>query len=178
MGELMKRIANYIKSQSWKWISITSVLLGLATMSPAPIKDPESKKHELPQHTAQQRQQELKYNGVVGAVGDVPAKTNEDGTGVDPVAGDSTAKSVVSAAPLASDRNAVRALREAGKRIKEQEQPPRSPWLTACLIFLVCAGVFQGLKFWLERNGPAPKKRSATFATSKVLSIATEDDWS
>ena len=166
-----------MKVQVWKWASILSVLMGLATMSPAPIKDPKSAQHEIGQHSAQQRQKDMEHNGTIGVVGSVPAKTNEDGTGVDPVTGDAAAKSIVAAAPLASDRKAMQTLAQAGKQIKEQQEDAQTPWLTILVIFLLGFGAFQAAKFWLEKSGPAPKARTR-YAAGKPLAISEEEVWS
>ena len=153
------------------------VLLGLATLSPAPIKDKRSAEHELPQHSAAQRQAETKYNGTIGVVGSVPAKTNEDGTGVDPVAGDATAKGIVMAAPLASDPKALEALAEANRRVAAHQQDSGLPWTAILITFAVTGSAVFGARFALQKYGPAPVARGPMRGAGNNVITIEDENW-
>jgi hypothetical protein len=167
-----------MRFQLIKGLVTASVLLGLAAFSPAPIRDPESGKHEIGEHSAAQRKADMKYNGTTGVVGTVPVKTNADGTGVDPIQGDATAKTNIAAAPLANDKNAVQTLSVATKKLEDEKaQEAKNPWMTGLIIFVSVLAAFQGLKWWLEKNGPAPKARvSRPAANQQKITVIDEDE--
>ncbi len=154
----MGRIKLMVNNHSWKVPATFALLLGLVALSPAPIKDPRSAQHELPQHSAAQRAAEMKFNGTMGVVGSVPEKTNQDGTGPDPVTGDSKAGSIIAVRPIVSDPAAIKALTKANEQLQQKAQDQGVPWLTGLLVFLGGFGAFQGIRFWLAKSGPAPRR--------------------
>jgi hypothetical protein len=135
-----------------------ALIFGMAAFCPAPIKDYRSGLHELPQHSAAQRHEELKYNGTSAVVGSVPEKTNQDGTGPDPVTGDSKARSIIAARPITSDPAALRSLATVNRRIQQQAQQGDTPWLAGILVFLGAIGAVQLMRVWLSNHGPAPRR--------------------
>lgn len=153
------------------------VLLGLAALSPAPIKDKRSGEHELGQQSAAQRTQELKLNGTHAVVGSVPIKTNEDGTDVDPIVGDATAKTIVAAAPLSSDPKALRALAEADRRIELQKQEGEFPWMTLAITVAVVAGLVGGGWVLLQKFGPTPAPRMPLRAGTTNVIMIEDENW-
>jgi hypothetical protein len=135
------------------------LFFSFAALSPAPINTPIAKGHTLPVHTPEQKAEELKLNGKIGVVGGVPIRTNEDGTGPAPAPNNQTAASnLANATPVQSDPRAVRNLTKASDAIKQANAGPFSSWLTGLVVVALGFGAFQGLRFWLDKYGPGPKK--------------------
>ncbi|HWD39993.1 MAG TPA: hypothetical protein VG944_14180 [Fimbriimonas sp.] len=152
------------------------LVLGIAALSPAPIRDISAKDHELPALSPEQMAANQQFNGRYGVVGSVPLKTNEDGTAPDPVPGDATAASTIaSATPIQSNPKAVENLTHAKKRLNLAQEVETTPWLLALVLGVLGFGAFQGLKVWMDKNGPAPKQRSYAPSTSSS-SIKSLDD--
>jgi hypothetical protein len=110
-------------------------------------------------------------------VGSVPIKTNEDGTGVDPVQGDSTAKTIVAAAPLSSDPKALQALAEANRRVAQLQLESTFPWTTVMVTLGVVCVTVVGLRFALQKFGPEPSPRLPLHTGTNSVIILEDENW-
>ena len=143
-------------------LAIAAVLLGLAALSPAPINDPmaaAAKNHGLHDKSQAEMAHDQMYDGNQHVVGNVPTKTDDNGfSQAAPANDEQAAKELASHEVVVSDPKAIAALRHANAAIKKQEEGSGFSWITALLVFALGFGVFQGLRFWMEKNGPAPKR--------------------
>ena len=115
-----------ISKNSTKAVVTLSVLLGLAVLSPAPIKDPQSAKHELGQQSMAQRTRELSLNGAIGVKGSEVKKTNADGT-APAVIDDSKASTIIATKQIESNPLALKTLSTANVQLAHREEDQGTP---------------------------------------------------
>jgi hypothetical protein len=141
-------------------ITFSLMVLSLAALSPAPIRDPRTDA-EKPKYLGKVSEKDLVDNGQVPVLGSVPERTNADGTGPqETMRSDADGKATMNMeniGPVHSNPKAVRNLTHAEKVLQQEQAGSSGSWITAVIALLAGFGVFYGLRVWLEKNGPAPK---------------------
>lgn len=135
-------------------------ILGLAALSPAPMKD-QRRLNVTPERSQAQLAQEQSMQRVQGAVGETPridqGYAPVAGKGSDPAAGD------VLRAAAVGNAGAAEVVAESGKRLDERKGRSRTPFLLGGSMLMLGFGAIFALRQWADRKlgePPASKRVS------------------
>jgi hypothetical protein len=139
------------------------LLFGAFALSPAPIVLRE--KHALRIHSAAERAAEQRFNGTMGQVGSLPTHHDQYLSGVLQNGSGKALANLEATSPEARN-NAKRNLIVAERQLKHQSEGAGMSTLSMLILVMSAVGsVMFGIKFYLDKFGPAPK----TFNPSERL---------